>query len=168
MEYSMLSKLEALRDEAMTPVKVLDEAIVKMGGKSVFNSPPARNPAPHSTGGIGGAVAEGMARRQTHVGAAIESLLEHGEPMTVHQLMAELPSKGVILGGDNPQINFTSSLSKSGKFRSERRGGSYYWWFKNEPLPPSWQEAPDLPLQERSDASVVGNQEGGEAYATAT
>jgi hypothetical protein len=79
-----------------------------------------------------------------------------------------LPSKGIILSGSSSQINFTSSLSKSGKFESVRRNGRYYWWFKDEPLPVDWQEAPDLLSKEGSGASDVGYQEGGEANATAT
>jgi hypothetical protein len=90
--------------------------------------------------------------------------------LTVYDLMEALPSMGVTLRGENRQINFTSSLSKSGKFQSFRHEGTYWWWFKNELLPIEWlnKEAPDLLSNEGSDASFAGNQEGGEANATAT
>ena len=41
--------------------------------------------------------------------------------------------------------------------------------WESQALPDNWNEAPDLPYQEGSGASSVqSNQEGGEAYATAT
>lgn len=174
MSYSMLAKLEALREEALVPARVLDEAIVKLGGKSLFGAPVRNSGHPASVSAVADALAERAKavgenlRRLTQVGAAEAILRESGSPMTVYELMEALPSKGVTLQGENRQINFTSALSKSNKFRSERRGGNYYWWFKYEPLPPDWQEAPDLLSKEGSDASHVGYQEGGEANATAT
>ena len=44
----------------------------------------------------------------------------------------------------------------------------YFWWLVDVELPEGWQEAPDLLSRDGSDASVVDDQEGGEANATAT
>lgn len=100
--------------------------------------------------------------------AAAALLRERGEPMTGKELMEALPAKGVNLDGANVRINFTSAMSKSGKFDSLRLRGGYYWWFKGEPLPPEWNEAPDL-LEGRSDASAFNSsQEGGEDNAATT
>lgn len=164
MDQDMLKAAAALRDKAYATFKAFDDAVVSLGGASRITPKIAANsPAGRA---IVGAVGERL-RRQTQAGAAEEVLSETGSPMTVHQLMEAVPSKGVTLGGADPQVNFTSSLSKSGKFRSVRQGGNYWWWFKDKPLPEDWQEAPDLLSKEGSDASVVGNgnQEGGDGHA---
>ena len=173
MEQGILAKLIALRDDAYNSAWVLDEAVVRLGGPSRMGIKIAA--ASGSAAATGNAIAYADAirertRRLTQTSAAELVLRERGGPTTGADLMAALPSKGVTIGGENPTVNFTSSMSKSGKFESHRRDGKYYWWFKGEPLPIEWlnNEAPDLPLHERSDASGVGNQEGGEANATAT
>ena len=79
-----------------------------------------------------------------------------------------LPTKGVAMVGRNTLVNFTSAMSKSGKFRSERRDGSYFWWFKGELLPPGWNEAPDLLEGQPGASSVHSGQEGGEGDSPAT
>jgi hypothetical protein len=164
MDQSMLAKVAALRDEAFATFKALDDAVVSLGGKSKSES------AQRSTAGseIVDAIRERTRRRLSMAAAAEAILRERGTPMTRNELMEALPSKGATIGGNNPEVNFTSSMSKSGTFDSFRHGDSYYWWLRGKPLPANWQEAPDLPLQERSDASSFGNQKGGEAHATAT
>jgi hypothetical protein len=162
MDQDMLSAATALRDKAFATFKAFDDAVISLGGVSRLDMVVKKNALAEALGD--------RVRRQTQTGAAEVILRERGSPMTVHELMAALPSKGVTLGGGDPQVNFTSSLSKSGKFQSVRHNGKYYWWFKDEMLPVEWlnKEAPDLLSEEGSDASVIGNQEGGEANATAT
>lgn len=172
MDQTMLAKVTALRDEAFATLKALDDAVVSLGGKSKI--PFAGLSATFAgLGGTGSPIAAALAersRRLTQTGAAEMILRERNTPMTGADLMAELPARGVTIGGEKPEVNFTSSMSKSGKFRSFRFEGKYYWWLKDAELPWGWanKEAPDLLSAEGSDASVVGNQEGGEADATAT
>lgn len=165
MDQGMLGKVVALRDEAFATLKALDDAVVSLGGPSSLAAG-----APRANGATSTAL-EGVRRGAAQLsqsGAAEIILRERGEPVTGADLMTALPSKGVMIGGKNRRINFTSAMSKSGRFRSVRRDGTYYWWFKNEPLPSEWQEAPDLLGKDGSGASAVGtNQEGGEANATA-
>lgn len=171
MDQGMLAEVIALRDKAFATFKSLDDAVVSLGGKSRMTSTIVM--ATGNASGHGSAIAHSLTNRRidrlpSQSGAAEIILRERGEPMMGTDIMTALPSKGIMIGGKNRQMNFTSAMSKSGQFRSVRKGGNYYWWFKNEPLPTDWQEAPDLLSKEGSDASVVDNQEGGEANATAT
>jgi hypothetical protein len=170
MDQSMQAKVAALRDEAFATFKALDDAVVSLGGRSRMAAP-GRPSAWDSASAVAAEMSRRIGERLSQAGAAEIIMRERETPMTGAELMAVLPSKGVTIGGEKPEVNFTSSMSKSGKFRSFRFNGKYYWWLKNEELPLGWanKEAPDLPLQDRSDASAVGtNQEGGEANATAT
>jgi hypothetical protein len=174
MDQGMLSKVVALRDEAFKTLKALDDAVVSLGGASGMGA--GVSAASDTASGSGVARANGETVRRpdrppSQSSAAGMILRERGEPMTGVDLMSRLPAKGVMLGGKpaSRKINFTSAMSKSGKYRSVRRGGNYYWWFNDEALPPGWnEEAPDLLSKEGSDASLMSNQEGGEANATAT
>ena len=167
MDQDMLKAATTLRDKAYAVFKGFDDAVVSLGGKSRVGMYIAA--ASGSAAGVGTAKAVGETRRLTQTGAAEVILRERGEPTTGAELMAALPSKGVTIGGKNPVVNFTSAMSKSGKFDSYRKNGGYYWWFKQERPPAEWFEASDLPFDKRPDASSVhSNQEGGEAHATAT
>jgi hypothetical protein len=167
MDQGMLGKVAALRDEAFATLKALDDAVVTLGGKSRLAAQPSAAAQAYARGvGDHAARRQREARQLSQSEAAEMIMRERGEPTSGVDLLAALPSKGVLVGGINPTINFTSSMSKSGKFRSVRKGGSYFWWFKDEPLPADWQEAPDLLSKEGSDASAVGtNQEGGDGHA---
>lgn len=166
MDHGMLAKVAALRDEAFATCKALDDAVVTLGGKPRLPQHDLRQ----ILGQLNATVSKPSGdRRLSQSGAAELILRERGVPATGADLLAALPSKGVTVSGDKPEVNFTSAMSKSGKFKSHRRDGKYYWWLKDAPLPPGWNnEAPDL-LEGQSDASSVhSNQEGGEANATAT
>lgn len=158
MNQDMLTKVVALRDEAFAPFKALDDAVVALGGKSRLG--PRTVLATGLSVGTSSAKGVSEARRVTVAGAAELELHARGIPMTGADIMAALPARGVTVGGADPVVNFTSSMSKSGKFQSVRRNGKYYWWFKDEPLPEDWQEAPDLLKQDGPDASVAVSQEG--------
>lgn len=170
MDQGMLGKVEALRDEAYAVLKALDDAVASLGGQRRI---PSHLNILQSIGHISNRpkveiIESSTTRRVSQGGAAEMILIERGEPMTGAGLMKLLPTKGASVGGTNALVNFTSALSKSDKFYSFRRGGIYYWWLSGVPLPAEWQEASDLLSIEGSDASVVSNQEGGEANATAT
>ena len=169
MEQSMQAKVTALRDEAYQTFKALDDAVASLGGnRRIVTSVASSTGVASGNASAVGKTARRVSRAPSQSSASEAILRERGEPMLGVDLMSALPAKGIIVGGKNRRINFTSAISKSGKFRSVRKDGNYFWWFKDEPLPADWQEAPDLLVGERSDASVVGNQEGGEANATAT
>lgn len=166
MDKGMLEKVTALREEAYATLKALDTAVVSLGGQPRVE--PRTVVAVGTASGTSSTNGVGVSRRLSQSGAAEVLLRERGEPMTGADLLTALPTKGVTMLGPNRLVNFTSAMSKSGKFRSERRDGSYFWWFKDEPLPPKWNEAPDLLERQPGASSVHSNQEGGEGHGPAT
>src|SRR5579872_671719 len=118
MDQGMLGKVAALRDEAFATLKALDDAVITLGGKSRLGPQVTAAVGSASAHGTAKAAGESVRHRQSYSGAAEIILVEGGEPMTGADLMAALPSKGITLGGADPKINFTSSMSKSGKFIS--------------------------------------------------
>ncbi len=170
MDQGMRERVTALRAEAFATFKALDDAVVSLGGERHQDAAPsavAQAISGRKVSRVGGILAS--VQRLSQTAAAEMVLRERNVPTTGADLMEALPSKGVSIGGANPVVNFTSAMSKSDKFRSIRRGGNYYWWFKDTLLPPDWNdEAPDFLPKEGSDASLVNNQEGGDGHGPAT
>ena len=105
-------------------------------------------------------------RRISHATAALQALRDEGEPLPIGRLMEKAIANGAEIGGNNPIGNFRSTLSKDPRFRSISRNNMYFWWFVATPVPRNWNEAPDLPLDNGSDASVShASQEGGDGHA---
>lgn len=57
------------------------------------------------------------------------------EPAVIANLVKALNAHGVAVGGTNPNINLSSTLSKDGRFRSVRYKDRYSWWIKGKPFP---------------------------------
>ncbi|MER8484122.1 hypothetical protein [Mesorhizobium sp. M1322] len=66
--------------------------------------------------------------------AAGRILSDYG-PTTTADILEMIKEFGVTVSGNDPLINLSSSLSKSGHFRSIRINGVPHWWFKDRPLP---------------------------------
>lgn len=150
MNDSLLERTKALRDEAFRAVaaspaymayQALENAVAAMGGET--QSVGSKVPSGRSSTAIGnGSVgSDASVKRVSQPDAAAAILRERGSPAMGWQLLEALPSKGASVSPSNPTINFTSAMSKSGRFQSVRHDGNYYWWFKDEPLPSGWNEA---------------------------
>lgn len=66
--------------------------------------------------------------------AAARILSDYG-PTTTADILEMIKEFGVTVSGNDPLINLSSSLSKSGHFRSIRINGAPHWWFKDRALP---------------------------------
>jgi hypothetical protein len=180
MTETMLNRTEALRQEALEALqqseqfrayKALDDAVAAMGGQRhmAVQSEATLNGAPIRQAVKRPEINPPARRRVSQAEAAEMVLKEKGRPMTSAELMAAVPEKGVTVGGDKPLMSFGSTLSRDPRFINYRRDGLYYWWLKAKPMPANTNEAPDLPLQQGSDASSVSSsQEGGDAHAATT
>ncbi len=75
------------------------------------------------------------ASRQLTQPEAAAKLLEQYGPLTTAEILGRIGSFGVTVSGNDPAVNLSSSLSKSGQFRSIRLNGMSHWWFKERELP---------------------------------
>lgn len=66
--------------------------------------------------------------------ATARLLNEHG-PMPTSAILERIGDLGVTVSGADPVINLSSSISKSGQFKSVRINGVSHWWFKDRELP---------------------------------
>lgn len=185
MDDSIIKNTAALRDRAWQTLiatreyiafRALNDAVKAMGGESKAEyaatiaklASPVR-PAMHYGGGPAVASPANFTRKLSQADAAEQILRETGKPMTGANLLKALPAKGVQVGGEKPDVNFTSTLSRDERFYSLRENGTYFWWLVGLPVPPRSDETPDLPLENGSSASVSSSgQKGGEGNAPAT
>ncbi len=68
--------------------------------------------------------------------AAEQVIREAGRALTTQEVVDGIKSKGAKVGGQDPLINVSSTLSKDDRFISTRWGRSSVWWLRNEPRPP--------------------------------
>jgi hypothetical protein len=57
------------------------------------------------------------------------------EPVLIANLVTALTAHGVTVGGNNPNVNLSSTLSRDGRFRSVRYKDRMSWWVKGTPFP---------------------------------
>jgi hypothetical protein len=76
-------------------------------------------------------------KRVSQLDGAAATLERAGHPLPVRSLMQGAVDAGAFIGGDNPLASFSSSLSKSDRFKSVRWKGKYAWWFADRPMPPA-------------------------------
>lgn len=67
--------------------------------------------------------------------AAQFALEDAGHPLPVRRLLAELPKYGKTVGGNDPAIGLSNTLSSHGAFESVTWRGQKAWWIKGKPLP---------------------------------
>ncbi|MFN3558952.1 MAG: hypothetical protein ACK4UQ_06655 [Brevundimonas sp.] len=84
-------------------------------------------------GHVGGAVY--MKKRLTQADAAYEVLTEVQHPLPTPDIIARIQQKGAHVGGADPNVNVSSSLSKDPRFQSVRIGSASFWWLAGRSLP---------------------------------
>lgn len=57
------------------------------------------------------------------------------EPVIVANLVRALLAHGITVGGNNPNINLSSTLSRDSRFRSVRYKDRASWWVTGTPFP---------------------------------
>jgi hypothetical protein len=62
-------------------------------------------------------------------------LFRHDHPMPLSALLPLVREEGARLSGKDPEINLSSSLSRSERLRSVRYEGRSCWWLANRPFP---------------------------------
>jgi hypothetical protein len=70
----------------------------------------------------------------THANAAIAVLTRSGHPMPLSALLPLAREEGAKINGQDPEINFSSSLSRNGRLRSVRYEGRSCWWLADRPF----------------------------------
>ncbi|GLS56086.1 winged helix-turn-helix domain-containing protein [Methylobacterium gregans] len=63
--------------------------------------------------------------------AAFAILKEKGEVLSISELVPLARARGAIVGGNNPELNLSSSLSRDGRFISLRIAGRPMWGLKD-------------------------------------
>jgi hypothetical protein len=152
--------------------KAMDAAVVAAGGVSMLSKHMLENDPtfPASKESLVKAVERVKTRRKlTQTSAAASALREKMEPMPIAQLLSAIIDRGIVFRGGDPLPSFRSAMSKDTQFSSFIKSGTYFWWFKDEPLPSGWNEAEGADLLAHPSASSVhSNQEGGGGHAATT
>ncbi|MGH7040460.1 MAG: hypothetical protein ACREE1_20260 [Stellaceae bacterium] len=66
--------------------------------------------------------------------ALVDAVLdEHGRPVQLHDLYAEITRRGLAISGKFPRANLGARLSSAGKYISINKKTG--WWFKDRPCP---------------------------------
>ncbi|MBX9460025.1 MAG: winged helix-turn-helix domain-containing protein [Brevundimonas sp.] len=74
--------------------------------------------------------------RVSQADAAFQVLKLVGRPMTTAELIEPVRQQGATLGGDDPAVNLSSSLSRDNeRFISVRWNRRPRWWFKDAEIP---------------------------------
>jgi hypothetical protein len=71
----------------------------------------------------------------SHTEGALKALSHFKRPMPIAELVHILGANGLTIGGKDPPINLSSSLSKDERFESIRYEGRPCWWLRGTPLP---------------------------------
>ena len=71
----------------------------------------------------------------SHVNATIAVLDRVGHPMPLVALLPLVRDEGAVIKGKDPEINLSSSLSRSNHLRSVRYDGRTCWWLRDRPYP---------------------------------
>ena len=176
MRDSPLDRTVAIRDELFVQLQeldlfkatqALDDAVFALGGQRRLPRKGGITWAPGSGKTITASVltrttpvaydntAPASWEKLTQPDAAELALKQAGKPMPARDLLAVLSDKGLVLSASDPVASFGSQLSRNpDRFINRRIDGVHYWWLKALPWPAETDEAPDLPLEERSGASV--------------
>lgn len=176
---AMLDKLRLLRDEANDALKateayrefkVLDDAVIDLGGTSLIEA----------DGGAMKAVTRRVVdttvqripehRKVSQADAAEMVLRMAKEPLPVGRLMEVAIEQGAEIGGANGLNNFRTVLSRDARFRPVKRNNASFWWLTDEPLSPSWNEPPpnDFEALLGDGPSVSSSSKGGDGDAPPT
>ncbi len=70
----------------------------------------------------------------SHANAAIAVLIRNGRPMPLSALLPLAREEGAQVNGQDPEINFSSSLSRNERLRSVRYEGRSCWWLADRPF----------------------------------
>lgn len=60
-------------------------------------------------------------------------------PMPTPEIVEAIQAEGAQVGGSDPLVNVSSTLSKDARFVSQRWGSQSAWWLVGEPIPDSEQ-----------------------------
>jgi hypothetical protein len=107
-------------------IQALDQAIAALSSKRANGGSSGRIPfqVPHH------------GRRLSQPAAAKQIILKHGKPVPTRQLLEEIGTLGVRVGGANPINNLVSVLSsRREEFKSVPWGDGRGWWVAGQPVP---------------------------------
>jgi len=71
----------------------------------------------------------------SHADGAFKLLDQFKRAIPVTELVRMMAANGLVVGGKDPPINLSSTLSKDGRFESIRHEGRACWWLKGRALP---------------------------------
>jgi hypothetical protein len=78
----------------------------------------------------------GAREQQISQADAAEKVMDRaGEPVPIAELVQKVREEGAQVGGSDPHINLSSTLSKDDRFRSVRYGGRQAWWLRRRRYP---------------------------------
>lgn len=92
--------------------------------------------AHHAGSSYNGSPSRFDVRSLSQTDAARSILVEVGHPMPTNALLEAIATKGVNVGGMNPNTNFSSALSRDSRFKSVNWNGSRRWWITDLAMPP--------------------------------
>jgi len=70
--------------------------------------------------------------RLSQAGVARRALVKAGRPMSTSELITRLEEMGYPVGGENPELNLSSTLSRSETIVSVKHEGISKWWIKSQ------------------------------------
>ncbi len=85
----------------------------------------------------GGIVVPNKPKKLSQADAAEIALKKAQKPLTTAEVVAAIQEEGAHVGGADPLVNVSSTLSKDERFVSHRWGSASVWWLVGEPIPAS-------------------------------
>ena len=121
VDYRALEKLDATIHELRETVSVIasDDAVaVTAEAETESNTVPEADAKGKALFGY------------SHANGAYRVFQAFKRPMPIAELVATLNANGLVIGGKEPTVNLSSSLSKDERFQSIRWNGRPCWWLK--------------------------------------
>lgn len=115
----------------------LRKAIVEVRGPVQQSKPSERST--FYGGGVATAAKQHASPHRTpsQTEAAYQALCQSSVPLGTHELLEEVRRLGASIGGKDPVINLSSSLSRDGRLQSIKWGDKRAWWFRDRDPPQS-------------------------------
>lgn len=95
------------------------------------------HPSKHRIFYGGGTAVPIKPKKLSQADAAEIALKKARKPLTTAEIVAAIQDEGAHVGGADPLVNVSSTLSKDDRFISQRWGSVSVWWLVGEPLPQS-------------------------------
>jgi len=115
-------------------IRQLRESVTIVAKDESETTPSAPPSAPLPASGTGPDKPTGVLAGYSHANGAYKAFRDLKRPMTIAELVSTLAANGLVVGGSDPHVNLSSTLSKDDRFESVRWNGRRCWWLRGVSL----------------------------------